>query len=316
MILNSVSAVLTIFILISVGLFASHKKWLDRNIAQAFPKLLINFSIPANVLVTFSKSFTAEELGKAGILLLAPFAAIVAMILLAQLAARIFKIPKTRRGVFSVLFAFSNSVFIGFPVAQALFGDSGMPYAVFYYVAMTVCFWSFGYYSIKCDADKLTGTVKKISIPEILKKVFNVPLIAVAVSVLMVLFGIKLPALLSKPAEFLGSLTTPLSMIFIGCVLYDIGFTHLKMEKGIAIALIGRFAVSCAVMFGSCLLFGVNGLARNVFLTQISLPAMSQAVITSDLVGADSGFAAKGVAWTTLLSLITIPAIILVFNGV
>jgi len=316
MILNSISAVLTIFILIGVGLFASHKKWLDRNIAQSFPKLLINFSIPANVLVTFSKNFTAEELNKAGILVLTPFAAVVTMVLLAQIAARLFKIPKTRRGVFTVLFAFSNSVFVGFPVAQALFGDAGMPYAVFYYVAMTICFWSIGYYGIKRDADKLTGTVRKISPWEILKKVVNVPLIAVAVSILMVLFGLKLPDLVRKPAEFLGSLTTPLSMIFIGCVLYDIGFTRLKMEKGIAVALFGRFAVSCAVMFGSCLIFGVTGLARNVFLTQISLPAMSQTVITSDIVGADSGFAAKGVAWTTLLSLITIPAILLVFNGV
>jgi predicted permease len=316
MILNSISAVLTIFIMIGIGFFASHKKWLDRNIAQSFPKLVINFSLPAQVLVTFNRTFTAEELEKAGVLLIAPFAAMFAMLFLAWLAGRLFKIPKTRRGVFSVLFAFSNSVFIGFPVAQALFGDVGMPYATFYYVSNTVLFWTFGYYWVKRDAEYITGVARKTSVWEIIKKVFSVPLLFVILSILLVLLNVKLPAVIEKPAELLGALTTPLSMIFIGCILYDIGFKNLRMEKGIAAALIGRFVVSCLVIYGSCMLFGVEGLAKNVYLTQMSLPAMTQTVITSEIAEADSDFAAKGVAWSTLLSLVTIPAIMLIFNGV
>ena len=315
MILNSVSAVLTIFILIGVGLFASHKKWLDRNIAQSFPKILINFSLPAQVLVTFNKNFTSGQLLNSGFLILVPFIAIAALVLLSRVAAILFHIPKIRRGVFSVLFAFSNSVFIGFPVAQALFGDVGMPYAIFFYVATTTCFWTLGYYGIKRDADRITGKIQKIKFWEIIKKVFSVPLLFVMISVILVLFNIKLPDVVKKPAEFLGGLTTPLSMIFIGCLLYDIGFSKLKMERDIVIALIGRFVISCVLIFFACELFGVTGLEKNVYLTQMSLPAMTQTVILAELYGADSEFAAKGIAWTTVLSLITIPAIMLIFSG-
>jgi predicted permease len=219
MILNSMTAVLTIFILIGIGFFASHKKWLDRNIAQSFPKLVINFSLPAQVLVTFNKNFTAEQLETAGKLLVAPFAAMFVMLLLSWLAAKVFRISKTRRGVFSVLFAFSNSVFIGFPVCQALFGDVGMPFATFFYVSNTFLFWTFGFYGVKRDAEKLTGIVKKVRVWDILKKVFNIPLLFVCLSILLVLLGVKLPDVVSKPAELLGALTTPLSMIFIGCIL-------------------------------------------------------------------------------------------------
>ena len=37
-------------------------------------------------------------------------------------------------------------------------------------------------------------------------------------------------------------------MIFIGCVLYDIGFKKLKFEKDLLLVILGRFAVSAAFM--------------------------------------------------------------------
>lgn len=315
MILNSIYTVLVIFILIGAGLFISHRKWVDRTTVQAFPKIIINFSMPSLLLVSFTKSFTSEELSRSGLLILAPLAATVVCFFLGRVFASVFKVSKSRRGVFTVLFALSNSVFIGFPVIQSLFGDAGMPYATFFYMANTICFWTLGYYSIKKDAQIITGEISKISIGEIIKKVLNVPLFFVVISVLLVYWKIKLPEVVLKPAEYLGNLTTPLSMIFIGCILYDIGFKKLKMEKDIILVIIGRFAVSGLVMFGTCYLLGIAGLAKDVYIMQMTLPAMTSTTIVSELVKADSEFAAKGMAWTTVLSLITIPLVILIFSG-
>lgn len=272
--------------------------------------------MPSQLLVSFTQNFTSKDLSKSGLLILTPFVAIIVCFLLGRFIAVIFKVSKTRRGVFSVHFALSNSVFIGFPVALALFGDAGMPYATFYYLANTVCFWSLGYYGIKKDSQYITGEVQKINAGEVLKKVLNVPLIAAAISVLLVTFNIKLPDVIIKPAVFLGNLTTPLSMMFIGCILYDIGFKKLKIERDLILVILGRFAVSGLIMFGLCSLLKIGGLAKDVYIMQMTLPVMTTTTIVSELVKADSEFAAKGMAWTTVLSLFTIPLVILIFSGV
>ena len=315
MIINSIYTVLVIFILIGVGLFISHKKWVDRTTVQAFPKIIVNFSLPSQILVSFTQNFTAQELGRSGILIAVPFIASILSFITGRLFATIFKIDKSRRGVFSVLFALSNSVFIGFPVAQALFGDTGMPYATFFFLANTTCFWSLGYYNIKKDAQFITGETQKITIVEIIKKVVNVSLFMIIIAIILVIFSIPLPEIVKKPAEFLGNLTTPLSMIFIGCILYDIGFKNLKMEKDLVLVILGRFVISGIIMFGICELFGIKGLPMHVYLTQMTLPVMTSTIIVSELYSADSAFAAKGMAWTTLLSLITIPLVMLIFGA-
>ena len=315
MILNSIYTVLIIFILIGVGVFVSHKKWVDRAIAQSFPKLIVNFSLPAQILLAFTQNFTRAQLLASGLHILTPFVACLSLYLISRLICILFKVDKKRRGVYSVLFALSNSVFIGFPVAQALFGDAGMPYATFFYMGNTACFWTIGYYGIRKDSQQITGAVQKVGIGEIIKKVFNVPVATILVSLVLVLLDIPLPSILEKSAEFMGGLTVPLSMIFIGCILYDIGIKKLKIERDLIGVLLGRFVISSAVMFLICMLMGISGLARNVYITQLTLPAMTQTIIISELFGADSDFAAKGIAWTTLLSLITIPLTILIFNG-
>lgn len=296
-------------------MFISYRKWVDRTTVQAFPKIIVNFSMPSQLLVSFTQNFTSENLFKSGLLILTPFIAVAVCFLLGRFVAAIFKVSKKRRGVFTVHFAFSNSVFIGFLVAVALFGDAGMPYATFYYLANTVFFWSLGYYCIKKDSQYITGEIQKIKAWQLLKKVINVPLIAVVISVLLVTLNIKLPEIIIKPAAFLGNLTTPLSMMFIGCILYDIGFKKLKIEKDLILAILGRFAVSGLVMFGICNCLGIGGLAKDVYLTQTTLPAMTTTTIISELEKADSEFAAKGMAWTTFLSLFTIPLVVLIFSG-
>jgi predicted permease len=56
-------------------------------------------------------------------------------------------------------------------------------------------------------------------------------------------------------------------------------------------------------------------LMRNVFVIQISLPAMMQTAIVSELYGADSAYATKNVFFTTLASLITIPVYMLLLQA-
>ena len=326
MVWQAVQAVVVIFLMISVGLFVAWRKWVTPEIANAFPKLILNIALPCMIIYSLSSKFTQQQLFDAWLPLAIVFVLVPVTFMIGRLFAVVFRIPKTRRGVFTVLFSFSNSVFIGFPVAQALFGDVGMPYATFYYLANTTFFWLFGYYSIRKDADMISGRHSDISITEVLKKLVAPPIITILVMFIVVLTGIKLPGPLLSAADYVGRMTSPLSLIFMGCVIYNIGKKSFSYEKGMGIVLLGRFVIVPVLCFAVCTLVislvapqGAEAdllLMRNVFTVQISLPVMTQTVIVSEMYGADTKYATQNVVWTTLASLITIPVYMMVIQYV
>jgi predicted permease len=55
---------------------------------------------------------------------------------------------------------------------------------------------------------------------------------------------------------------------------------------------------------------------KKVFIIQSAMPVMTNAPVVSKLYGADSSFAAIMVTETTLMSLIVIPILMLLLNGV
>jgi len=322
MIWQAVEAVFVIFLMIGAGVFVSWKKWVSRDVAKVLSKIIINIALPCTLIYSLTTHFTRELLSEAWLPLAIVFIVVPATFFVGELFAIIFKIPKHRRGVFAVLFSFSNSVFIGFPVALALFGDAGMPYAVFYYLANTTAFWTLGYHAIRKDADYISGKHSKVSALEILKKLVSLPIITIIVMFIVILLEIRLPNIILVTAKYLGGLTSPLSLIFIGCMIYHIGFRKMKYEKGIGVVLFGRFMLVPAICFAVCMLAiafispqGIDmTLMRNVFTVQIGLPVMMHTAIVSELYGADVEYATKNVVWTTVLSLISIPAYMVLFQ--
>ncbi len=337
--LEGLQAVLIVFLLIGAGVLAAWRKWLSPDTARALPRLIMNFALPCNIVTSFYSSFSSarEDVHAAAqtqlvppwIPLLIAFAVVLLSFAAGFLAARVFRIPRERRGVFIALFALSNSVFIGFPVAQALFGDKGMTYAVYYYLANTTCFWTLGYTLIRRDADFVRGEQSQIKAGEVFKNLVTPPLVTIAVMFIVVFSGIKLPQIVLDFGKYGGGLTTPLSLIFTGCTIFEAGIKGLRYERGIGAVMFGRFVLTPAMCFFACMLAfslllpgAVQArvdeliLMRNVLTTQIGLPVMTLTVIVSQRYGADALYATRGVVWTTLASLVTIPAMVLLFQAV
>jgi predicted permease len=324
MIWQSIQAVVVIFLLLGAGILAAWRKWISPGAAAAFPKLLINLAVPCMVVYHFYTSIDRAEILLAWRALVVLAVAYPASYFLGKAFAVLFRVPITRRGVFSVLFSFSNSIFIGLPVAMALFGDPGLPFAMYYYLANTTFFWVLGYYAIRRDADAISGRRTRISVREILKKLAIPPIITLIVMFVVVLAGIPLPDFVVKTAGYLSDLTTPLSLLFMGSLIWDTGPHGLSFEKDIGIMFIGRFLLVPAVIFfaseAAMALFPASGasadltLMRNVFTVQAGLPVMTQTVILAQMYDADVKFATKSFIWTTLASVITIPAYMVLFQ--
>ncbi len=303
-IIDAVQAVLSVLIMISIGYILAHIGWIDKSNSKLLSKLIVNISLPALMISNITTTFTKEEILNAGRGIIIPFLVVGLSYIISIVISRIIKIDKERRGIFRTMFALSNTIFIGLPVNLALFGEESVMYVLFYYIANTVFFWTIGLYNIRRDG---SGNDESIFTLQTLKYIFSPALMGLIVAILLVLFNISLPKFIMDSSKYIGNMTTPISMIFIGIVIHGIGLKKLSLEKGMGILFIGRFIITPLLVFVFAYLFPIPELMKKVFVIQSSLPVMTQTAIVAETYNADYQYASVMVVISTIASFVTIP---------
>ena len=306
---ESIAGVLIILGLICVGYFLA--SWFDEKQTKLLARLVTQVSLPCYMVDTIMQKFDAHSLIRIIPDLGYPVLSMVILLGVALVLVRICRISQNKRGLFVSMFFNSNTVFVGLPINQALFGDKSIPYVLIYYMANTTLFWTWGTYFIQRDANLR----QQFSITNTLKKIFSPPLLGFMLGVVLVLTDVSLPSFISKDLMYLGNLTVPLSMIFIGISVKQAGLNHLTFQRENLLVIIGRFV--CAPLLMMLLLHNVMmpTLMKQVFVLQAAMPVMTNAPVVAKLYGADSDYAAIMVTETTLLSLIVVPILMVLVQG-
>ncbi|MFA5851903.1 MAG: AEC family transporter [Spirochaetales bacterium] len=306
--LNALQSVFSVILMIALGFVLAKRKWFEGNSSSLLSRLVVSVALPAYMISNLMSGYDRAKLLSMLPGLPIPFIAMIGSYVIAMGLALILRVPKGRRGTFASMFSLSNAIFIGLPVNLLLFGDVSLPFALLYYIANTSCFWTIGTFGIANDGCILAGRPKPslISLSG-LKRILSPPLVAFLAAVLMIMVGIKLPKPIMDLCKYLGNLTTPLSMLFVGIVISRVEWKKLKLELDLMFVIAGRFLVTPFFVY-----LMVKGrdfplLMKQVFLIQSAMPAMTQTPILAEAYGADSEYAGIGTSLTTVLSLITIP---------
>ena len=305
--LRSISGILVILGMILVGFVIGEKGWFDDKSRGLLAKLVTQVALPCYMLYTITQRFTAADLLKMLPALRFPALSMVILLGIATGVARIFAVRQDRRGLFISMFFNSNTIFVGLPINQALFGDASIPYVLIYYMCNTTFFWTLGTYLIQRDGEGEAQFDLKTS----LKKVFSPPLMGFLLGLVMVMLQIKMPAFLASDLQYLGNLTTPLSMIFIGLSVSNAGLKQLTLKKDQFLILLGRFVVAPLLMATIIYWVPLPNLMKQVFIIQSAMPVMTNAPVVARIYGADSDYAAVMVTETTLATMMVIPILML-----
>ena len=305
--LRSISGILVILGVILVGFVIGEKGWFDDKSRGLLAKLVTQVALPCYMLYTITQRFTAADLLIMLPALRFPALSMVILLGIATAVARIFAVRQDRRGLFISMFFNSNTIFVGLPINQALFGDASIPYVLIYYMCNTTFFWTLGTYLIQRDGEGEAQFDLKTS----LKKVFSPPLMGFLLGLVLVMLQIKLPAFLASDLQYLGNLTTPLSMIFIGLSVSHVGVKQLVLGKEQLLILLGRFLVAPLLMASIVYWLPLPSLMKQVFIIQSAMPVMTNAPVVARLYGADSDYAAVMVTETTLATMVVIPILML-----
>lgn len=225
--ISSVFGVFEILILIIIGYFLTARGWFNSHSSKVIAKVVTQVALPAYMIVTISSKFTAGMLLRLLPDLFFPVLSIMILFALSFLVCYLLKVPKSRKGTFKSMFFNSNTVFIGLPVNLALFGPRSLPYVLVYYMANTTIFWTIGVYLIQGDGPKPA----RFDLKKALGKVFSPPLLGFMFGIVLVLLNIKLPEFLMADLTYVGDLTVPGSMFFIGIALHTAGWRQLRLSK-------------------------------------------------------------------------------------
>ncbi len=312
-ILNSLQGVLSIVIMIGLGYFLTRRGLFDENVSKLFTKLVVNVSLPPMMVYNLVTVFDREKLYSAGKGIIIPFASMLICYAVAILISKLIKVEPERKGIFHTTFFVSNTIFMGMPVNIALFGEQSTPFVLFYYAANTSLFWTIGIYAISRDKKDCQD---KIFSRNTLKRIFSPPLLGFLAGLMLIITGIPLPGFILDSCKYMGNLTTPLSLLFIGITFSTINMKDIRLDKDMAAMIFGRFVLSPLVVYALTLVIPIPSLMAKVFIIQSAMPVITQAAITARAYDADYRYATVMVTVSTILSVLFIPVYMVLMRGI
>ena len=267
----------------------------------------MSVAIPCMCVYGLTKNLTREMLALSPGFLLVPFLSTLGAFLLSLLAGRLLKLPRRKLGVFMMMCAVSNAIFIGLPMCTELFGEICTPYVMLYYLVNTSFVQLVGLPLVRWSGEGGGFDCR------MLKKFLTTPtVIGVLLSFVLVFTGFSLPPLVMSYCKYMNNLVTPLALLLTGYIIYEIGLKNLRLDRDLAVMMIFRFLLVPASSFALCALLGIEGLARSVLLVQTAMPVVTQTVVAAADYGADEQFAAQGAALSTLACFVVIPVLMLI----
>ena len=293
--------VVIIFILISVGfVLTKAKKIDDKGVKQLTDILLISVT-PCVIIQAYQKEFDVKYLEG---LILSALATLIIHIIAVILSFVVFrKKENTRYRVARFASVCSNCGFMAIPLLSASLGSDGVFYGSAYLVVFTLFYWIFGVYICTEDVKKCFS----------LKSIFiNPGVIGVIIGMILFFGRITLPGVLSSAVSYLASLNTPLAMLILGALLVKVDIV--KAFKNIDLYLV-CFLRLLLIPFLSIFTIAALKIEPTIAKTVLICAACPVATVTSLFASKyelDSAFASETVAISTIVSILTIPLIIII----
>ncbi len=302
-VLHSLNGIFMVALMAAAGVIMDRRGWFTEESTMLISRIVLNVCLPPCMMVNIISRFDREQLfsmAQGGVL---PFFSILICYVLAEILAKVLRIPEIRKGIFINCVAFSSVIFQGLPLGLALFGEEALTYIMIYYMAGTVTFWTIGNHRLAAASGQ---EMPWLSI-RTLKVIFSPPLFGFIAGMFLVMTGIKLPEPIYRAAYYIGSMTTPLAMIFIGIALSRTDWKEIKPDFETLVAIAGRLFLCPMILMLMMPFFSVGEMMGRVFVICAAMPALVNLSILSKAYGGDYKYGAMIVTLTTCGALMVIP---------
>jgi malate permease and related proteins len=305
-----INQILILVILVMTGIIGSGLRVITPPAKDFLAKIIFNITLPAMLFTNFSMvDLTPRLLNNSLMVLLLATLSLLFMLFVGWLTSRILRLKHGDAGIFRLHSMMGNIIYLGFPVISALFGKEGLLYASIFTLVSNFLMWTVGLLVITRG--------KEVSVRRNLKHFFNPNTIAIVSGFILFLLSVKLPPIILDSLGGLGSTNTYLSMLFIGSILFYASVRDMISNIAIYVLSFNRlilvpFLLVSIFMFANTIFPGkIDPLVISVIVMQSAMPCMVNVVIMVNILGENDSIATANVFVSTLLSILTLPLILM-----
>lgn len=292
-----------ILLIIGAGYLIRKLSLVDDRFDESLTSFIMNIALPCLIIKSLCVEFTLELLGSCIELVIATAIMWAVFMLIGQIAYYGFGKSATGRLVrFSSVYP--NFTFVGLPVAEALYGDTGL----FYFTVLTVPI-RLVYYSTAPSMLKAGEKEKKPLIQRV-KGFFSPAIVSVIVGIVFFLTGLRFPDPVGKAVYSMAGATTPLGLVLCGMNMARLGFSGMLKRPRALLTPLFRNIIAPAVMLAVLLPLPFDHMVKKTVMVYAMLPCA--ALMTAFTIKNDPDVnshieSSIGVCVSTLISMVTMP---------
>ncbi len=291
---------IALFIFMMIGYGVRKKNIIDDAGAKSISWLIVNVANPALILSGSALSDQTLSLQDFGYTLFVASVLFFGLIILSFPLTALMHVPASQKGIYKMMTAFSNIGFMGFPLIRAMYGNDALIYASLFIIPFNILIYTYGILTLDSAAN---GHHLH------LKQALNPGTIACALSVVIAILQPTLPDFLTTVIEDLSDLTASLSMMVIGMSLATIALTELFVERKLWIFSLIKLIPLPMLVLWITKLFIQDNVLLGICFVMLCAPAASMIPMLAQQYDSDYKLASKGVALSTLLSVVTMPLV-------
>lgn len=296
---NIITQMIVLFLVMALGYLCEKIGYVDEYVSKKLNILLLNVTTPCLILSSVSTNDISFEKSTVFLILLIAFLMYLILPFIAIILNKIIKIEKENFGLYMFMTIFSNIGFMGYPVTKTIFGESAVFLCSLFNMVFGIFVYSLGIYLFNIDSKEKT----KFD----LKKVINPGMVSSILAIIIFIFSINIPTFLSSTFEMVGSITSPLAMMLIGCSLARLPIKNIFNEyKLYPYTLIKQIVIPIIMMY-ILKPFITDPLILGLTIIVLAMPAGNITVMFASKYDGNIALASKGVFITTICSFITIP---------
>lgn len=309
---------LTLFFLMAVGYFMRIRGWITDENSGLLSKIVNNIANPAMIIAA---AMTAGDAISNQILLITALLAVVFYALLTAtgpLITRLLHVPAGSRGCYKCMHIFGNIGFMGIPLITSIYGSEYALLVAIYNFVFLMLLYTYGIRLCRTDARALAAAdgnaEESEEAPFSWKNLVNAGTVGCIIALVIFLTRVPMPDFITNTFDMLDGLAGPLAMFAIGSSLAAIAPKELVSDMRLNLFILIRLIAIPIAAIAVFRLFCQADLLLRVFYVMISVPIASSCVLMPEEYGGNCDLAARGVALSTLLSVITLPLVGMIFG--
>lgn len=292
-------------LILLLGFFLGKFKKITKKTNAELVNLLLTVFMPAALFTAFPAEYSESGLN---IFLSGLGAGVLVMLTLIIVAKILFnkhwlKGDLEAEAQFALIF--NNATFLGYPIVVSTFGSEGILAYCGFIIAFNIALFSYGIWLFE----------KKITPRLLLSVILNPNILAVLLGMTFFLLKIHLPSFLTDAVGYVGSATTPLSLICIGYMLSQADLLKVFKKWRLMVTALSQLILGPLVTWGLLTLLKFPTEVIQVCTLIQALPTATSLGLFAVKYGGNAAESSELVTISTIFSIATMPLMVFFLLG-